>query len=908
MEHEIKSELSDDGLPDNLRAPSDVHSTELLISSSDLLNLVNSDHHNFQEILAHEFHGMEGSAKALHVNLKHGLVSSKDEERRRIVFGTNTYIPPSWKCFHHFLLAAFKNPKKLILLACAVATLGFGIKDHGVQEGSYEIGGILATVMVAAICATTNFYQVKGKFDRLSELHNKLKIDVVRGGRRREIPIFDVVVGDVVVLNMGDRIPADGVFIEGSSLRVKEEEDSRILSTQNSDHTFLKSGSKVIDGRGKMLVFSVGMNTHWNKMMSFSNHCYDFDEQTRLQASVDKIASYFGIFASVIVFFYLLGTAIRHIPGNTKDENVKWRNTIDMIPSVSRCVVEMVEGLLLAVTLAQAFCMKSIMGHGLVKSMSDCEAIGSATVICSNKVGTLTTNKMEGNQQLKEFDPDIIDASFTDVVDMKIVQLYHQAVGLNTSGSVYKSSSVSGMATSECFGSPTEKAILLWGVNKLGIQMETLNQGFTILRVEPFDSEKKRSGVFIKMEQDHLIHVHEKGAAEVVLAMCSNYYETNGLTKPIKDDEKTKLEEIINGMSASGLRCIAFAHKQIPTNEPNIHNEDGNNKLNEEEGLTLLGVIGIKNPCRVGMKEAIEACRSAGVQVKMITGDSVFTAKAIATDCGILEAGPHVINNGEEVIEGKEFRNYTEEERMNRVDGIQVLASSSPSDKFLMVQCLEKKGHVVAVTGDDELAKETDHVILADNCGLAFILKVGSLSPEKAIPNSILKKAKRLAILTVAKVGMMVTYNVEDGSWSPPSAISSYGMGWGAQVGGKVMNFIIVLRNSDAVRTFGGNAHLSVGAGASAAAGIIGRTTEADLWAGDGGYAACYTYSCSKVAFVGCSLEGSMVTTQMQENCRFYGNPSIKTSDILLGLLRRPPVAAILFDALSKLYMKVEGR
>ncbi|KVI02139.1 Ysc84 actin-binding domain-containing protein [Cynara cardunculus var. scolymus] len=182
--------------------------------------------------------------------------------------------------------------------------------------------------------------------------------------------------------------------------------------------------------------------------------------------------------------------------------------------------------------------------------------------------------------------------------------------------------------------------------------------------------------------------------------------------------------------------------------------------------------------------------------------------------------------------------------------------------------------------------------------------KVGSLSPEKAIPNSILKKAKGLAILTVAKVGMMVTYNVgtglvvarrEDGSWSPPSAISSFGMGWGAQVGGEVMDFIIVLRNSDAVKTFGGNAHLSVGAGASAAAGIVGRAAEADFRAGDG-------------AFVGCSVEGSIVTTRTQENCRFYGNPSIKTSDILLGSLPRPPAAAILYDALSKLYMKVGRR
>lgn len=193
--------------------------------------------------------------------------------------------------------------------------------------------------------------------------------------------------------------------------------------------------------------------------------------------------------------------------------------------------------------------------------------------------------------------------------------------------------------------------------------------------------------------------------------------------------------------------------------------------------------------------------------------------------------------------------------------------------------------------------------------------KVGSLKPEKSIPDAILKQAKGLAIFTVAKVGMMVTYNIgtglvvarrENGSWSPPSAISSLGVGWGVQVGGELTDFIVVLRNSEAVRTFGGNVHLSVGAGLSAAAGIIGRAAEADLRAGDGGCAACYTYSCSKGAFVGCSLEGSVVTTRTQENCRFYGNPSIKASDILLGSLPRPPAAAILYNALSDLYKIVE--
>ncbi|GAB2225807.1 hypothetical protein Droror1_Dr00021574 [Drosera rotundifolia] len=194
--------------------------------------------------------------------------------------------------------------------------------------------------------------------------------------------------------------------------------------------------------------------------------------------------------------------------------------------------------------------------------------------------------------------------------------------------------------------------------------------------------------------------------------------------------------------------------------------------------------------------------------------------------------------------------------------------------------------------------------------------KVGTLSPpERSIPDAILRQAKGLAILTVAKVGAMVTYKIgtglvvarrKDGSWSAPSAISSLGMGWGAQAGGEFTDFIIVLRTSDAVRTFGGNVHFSLGAAASAAVGIVGRAVEADMRAGDGGLAACYTYSCSKGAFVGCSFEGNVVTTRTSENSRFYGNPSLKASDILLGSLPRPPAASILYNALSDLFEKLE--
>ncbi|KAM1347374.1 hypothetical protein PS2_036313 [Malus domestica] len=193
--------------------------------------------------------------------------------------------------------------------------------------------------------------------------------------------------------------------------------------------------------------------------------------------------------------------------------------------------------------------------------------------------------------------------------------------------------------------------------------------------------------------------------------------------------------------------------------------------------------------------------------------------------------------------------------------------------------------------------------------------KVCSLKPEKSIPDTILRQAKGLAIITAVKVGAMVTYHIgtgvviarrEDGSWSPPSAVSTFGLGWGMQAGGELTDFIIILRTSEAVKTFSGNVHLSVGAGLSAAVGVVGRAVEADVRAGDGGYAACYTYSCSKGAFVGCSLEGSIVTTRTKVNSRFYGSQSITASEVLLGSLPRPPAASTLYRALADLYQKIE--
>ncbi|KAI9070911.1 hypothetical protein K1719_047124 [Acacia pycnantha] len=255
----------------------------------------------------------------------------------------------------------------------------------------------------------------------------------------------------------------------------------------------------------------------------------------------------------------------------------------------------------------------------------------------------------------------------------------------------------------------------------------------------------------------------------MVLRLCSKYHDASGNIKTLDDDKKLVFEQIIQGMAASSLRCIAFAHTEVAEEE-----DRGNQKV-KEEGLTLLGLVGIKDPCRPGVKKAVQDCQKAGVSVKMITGDNVFTAKAIATECGILRPNQ---DTTEAVIEGEVFRNLSDEERLKRAEKICVMARSSPFDKLLMVQCLKQKGHVVAVTGDGtndapalkeadiglsmgiqgtEVAKESsDIVILDDNfASVATVIKWGRCvynNIQKFIQFQLTVNVAALAINFVAAV------------------------------------------------------------------------------------------------------------------------------------------------------------
>lgn len=693
--------------------------------------------------------GVDSIASALGTDLENGIHGDEEDlVNRHEAFGTNTYKKPPSQGFLHFVWEAFKDFTILILLFCAALSLGFGIKQKGPKEGWYDGGSIFVAVfLVIAISSLSNYRQSR-QFEKLSKQGNNIKIEAVRSGRRQHISIYDIVVGDIVCLKIGDQVPADGLLVDGHSLQIDESSmtgESDHVGIDHNENPFFISGTKVADGYGRMLVTSVGMNTTWGEMMSSVSR--NTDEQTPLQARLNKLTSSIGKVGLAVAFLVLVVLMVRYFTGHTKDESGKRefngsRTSVNDVlnamvrivaAAVTIVVVAIPEGLPLAVTLTLAYSMKRMMAdQAMVRKLSACETMGSATTICTDKTGTLTLNQMKVTKFYLGKNP--MEHGAISEIAPNLLTLIQQGVALNTTGSVYQHSS--SILNFEISGSPTEKAILSWAVMELNMDIKKLKQSCTILQVETFNSQKKRSGISIRSNEDNKVHVHWKGAAEIILGTCSHYYDASGNQTTMDSEAKIKFEQIIQSMAASSLRCIAFAHKQI------LPEED--EKL-QDEGLTLLGMVGLKDPCRPGVTKAVQDCQKAGVNIKMITGDNVFTAHAIATECGILQPGQ---DTNDAVIEGPVFRSYTQEQRMEIVDKIRVMARSSPFDKLLMVKCLKQKGHVVAVTGDGtndapalkeadiglsmgiqgtEVAKESSDIIILDDnfASVATVLSWG---------------------------------------------------------------------------------------------------------------------------------------------------------------------------------------
>ncbi|KAA8517155.1 hypothetical protein F0562_017448 [Nyssa sinensis] len=692
------------------------------------------------------FSGIEGIARCLSMSLDKGIsaVERPPISIRQKIYGTNQYNENPGKSFLVFLLEALQDTTLIILMLCAVASMVLGVVIEGWPNGIYEgFGIILCIFLVVMVTATTDYEQFL-QFRDLAKEKKKISVVVSRDGCKREVSIYDLVVGDVVHLYPGNQVPADGIFISGHSLLIDEscltgESDPVKICSRNP---FLLSGAKVQDGLGKMLVTSVGMRTSWGRLMESLSEWGD--NETPLQVKLNGIAAIIGKIVLVFCVLMFVVLAARFLVEKAlQNELLEWSYS-DLLTlfnyiaiSVTVFVAAVPEGLPVSVTLSLAFASRKLMNErALVRHLFACEIMGSVNCICTDKTGTLTTNQMTVDKVW--ICDEVIESqdALRSAVSEGILQILMQSISLNSASQV-----VEGKDGRTIFlGSPTDSALLEFG-KLLGIDFSHHHLESQKVKVEPFNSVKKKMSVLVDLPASGL-RALTKGAPEIILLMCDKIIKCNGEAVPLSEVQRKIVMNIIDTFSTEALRTLCLAFKDVT----DTSEED---KI-PEDGYTLLAVIGIKDPVRPGVKNAVRTCLAAGITVRMVTGDNINTATAIAKECGIL-------TDDGLVIEGPDFRCKSQEEMKELIPKIQVLARSSPRDKHILVTKLrEMSGEVVAVTGDGM----NDATALRDaDIGLAMGITGTEVAKENA--DVIIMDDNFTTIVNLVKWGRVVYLNIQ---------------------------------------------------------------------------------------------------------------------------------------------------
>eukprot|EP00250_Pteridium_aquilinum_P007109 c16899_g1_i1 orf=599-3622(-) len=683
--------------------------------------------------------GVEGIAKRLDIlSIEHGIIGSEVDIKERIdEFGPNKYDEQPARGYLLYLLDACKDLTLVILAVCAVVALAVGIPTEGISQGWYDGVGILASVVLVVFITATSDYRQSLQFQVLEKEKKKIEVEVVRSGIRMKISIYDLVVGDVVYLSTGDRVPADGLFVSGYSLEINQSSltGESECALPSHEKPFLFAGTMVHNGSGKMLVTAVGMRTEWGKLMSKLSE--GGENETPLQVRLNGVATIVGkiglIFALLTFFVLMLRFFIARFAEGFKHWSMEY--LLDIVNyfaiAVTILVVAVPEGLPLAVTLSLAYAMKQMMDDmALVRNLAACETMGSATYICSDKTGTLTTNQMVVVKVYCAGHNSDAEHLHTKLFEMAL-ELLIENLFLNTSGDVVKLGD-----QNKVYGSPTEAAILHFGLS-LGGQYSEVKSNCETVKVAPFSSFEKKMSVLVK-RADGKYRSFCKGAAEIVLGACSHMMDERGDSIPL---EQQKLENVIQEYAHEALRtlCLAYMdHEGVP---------DGD-QVCPNKGLTLVAIVGIKDPVRPGVKNAVNLSMKAGIKVCMVTGDNLETAKAIARECNILTDGL--------AVEGPEFRQWSLEQKMEKVSKVQVMARSSPTDKLMLVECLKDQGEVVAVTGDG-----TNDAPALHEADIGLAMGISGTEVAKSSADVIIMDDNFASIIKVAKWGRSVYTNIQ---------------------------------------------------------------------------------------------------------------------------------------------------
>lgn len=651
--------------PSDYTVPEEVKAAGFGICGEELGSIVEG--HNLQKLNDHG--GVPGIAEKLCTSTLNGLTTDSDLlNRRQEIFGINKFTESEGRSFLVFVWEALQDMTLMILGVCAFVSLLVGIVMEGWPKGAHDGLGIVASILLVVFVTATSDYRQSLQFKDLDKEKKKIAIQVTRNGYRQKMSIYDLLPGDIVHLAIGDQVPADGVFVSGFSVLIDESsltgESEPVMVT--AENPFLLSGTKVQDGSCKMMVTTVGMRTQWGKLMATLSE--GGDDETPLQVKLNGVATIIGkvgLFFAIVTFAVLVqGLMSRKWQDGTY---LRWSGdeALEMLEffavAVTIVVVAVPEGLPLAVTLSLAFAMKKMMNDkALVRHLAACETMGSSTCICSDKTGTLTTNHMAVVKScicmnVKEVSKPLDASSLCSELPDSAVKILLQSIFNNTGGEVV----VNKNGKSEILGTPTDTALLEFGLS-LGGNFHAERQASKLLKVEPFNSLKKRMGVVLELPEGGL-RAHSKGASEIILAACDKVINADGEIVPLDGATINYLNDTINQFANEALRTLCLAYMEL---------ENGFSVESPipVSGYTCIGVVGIKDPVRPGVKESVAVCRSAGITVRMVTGDNINTAKAIARECGIL-------TDDGIAIEGPEFREKSEEEMLKIIPKLQVISS-----------------------------------------------------------------------------------------------------------------------------------------------------------------------------------------------------------------------------------------
>ncbi|XAR57714.1 Calcium-transporting ATPase [Bertholletia excelsa] len=721
--------------PGEYVVPKEVKAAGFNIDADELGSIVEG--HELKKL---KFHGgVSGIAEKLCTSTEMGLTTNDDfMNRREEIFGINRFVESEPKGFLVFVWEALQDMTLMILAVCAIVSLFVGLAIEGWPDGARDGLGIVASILLVVFVTATSDYRQSLQFKDLDKEKKKIAIQVTRNGYRQKMSIYDLVPGDIVHLSIGDQVPADGLFVSGFSVVIDESsltgESEPVMV--NSDNPFLLSGTKVQDGSCKMIVTTVGMRTQWGKLMATLSE--QGDDETPLQI---------GLFFALVTFAVL----VQKMLGRKWQEStfLSWSgaDALEILEhfaiAVTIVVVAVPEGLPLAVTLSLAFAMKKMMNDkALVRHLAACETMGSATTICSDKTGTLTTNHMTVVKScicmnVQEFSHAGDASKLRSEIPESTIKVLLQSIFNNTGGEVV----VNKEGKQEILGTPTEAALLQFALS-LGGDFQGERNTCKVVKVEPFNSTKKRMGVVLELPEGGL-RAHSKGASEIILAGCDKMINSTGEIVPLDEASLNHLTATIEQFASEALRTLCLGYIELE----NGFSPDDSIPLS---GHTCIGIVGIKDPVRPGVKESVALCRSAGVVVRMVTGDNINTAKAIARECGIL-------TDDGIAIEGPDFREKKLEELNELIPKIQVMARSSPLDKHTLVKHLRTTfGEVVAVTGDG-----TNDAPALHEADIGLAMGIAGTEVAKESADVIILDDNFSTIVTVAKWGRSVYINIQ---------------------------------------------------------------------------------------------------------------------------------------------------